>query len=360
MSSVLRRYLSLELLQYWLVITLVLWLILVAARFSLYLGQAASGQLPAAVVLWLLGLKSVAFFVFLLPLTLFLALLWLLGRLNRDYESLALAASGVGSSQLYRAITLPVVVATLLVAILSWYLVPRTAQQGYQLRTQVEQTVDIHALAPGRFHELRSGRWLLFAQRAGREAGTLEAVFVHVHHPERPQVLVAESARVEQFGAGGDQYLVLRNGQRYDGVPGQADYRVLNYEEYAVRIRTASAEPDKKWDAVATSLLWGDPDLQARAELQMRLSRPVTVLVLALIAVPLARFRPAMNRFYPLWMGVLVFTLYFNLLGTGQLWIEQGRIPGWLGLWWVHGLLLGLLAGWTGLRRWWSLRRVAA
>ena len=65
MSSVLRRYLSLELLQYWLVITLVLWLILVAARFSLYLGQAASGQFPAAVVLWLLGLKSVAFLVFL-------------------------------------------------------------------------------------------------------------------------------------------------------------------------------------------------------------------------------------------------------------------------------------------------------
>jgi lipopolysaccharide export system permease protein len=92
----------------------------------------------------------------------------------------------------------------------------------------------------------------------------------------------------------------------------------------------------------------------------MRLSRPVTVLVLALIAVPLTRFRPAMNRFYPLWMGVLVFTLYFNLLGTGQLWIEQGRIPGWLGLWWVHGLLLGLMAGWAGLRRWWSSRQVAA
>ncbi|MGB5727600.1 MAG: LPS export ABC transporter permease LptF [Thiogranum sp.] len=360
MSSVLRRYLSLELLQYWLVITLVLWLILVAARFSLYLEQAASGQLPAAVVLWLLGLKSVAFLVFLLPLTLFLALLWLFGRLNRDYESLALAASGVGLSQLYRAIALPVVVVTLLVAVLSWYLVPRTAQQGYQLRSQAEQNMDIGALAPGRFHELRSGQWLVFARRAGREAGTLEAVFVHVRHPQRPQVLVAESARVEQLGAAGDKYLVLRNGHRYDGVPGQADYRVLNYKEYAVRIRTTSAEPGRKWDAVATRLLWAAPDLQARAEWQMRLSRPVTVLVLALIAVPLARFRPAMNRFYPLWMGVLVFTLYFNLLGTGQLWIEQGRMPAWLGLWWVHGLLLGLTAGWAGFRRWWSSRRVAA
>ena len=359
MSSVLRRYLSLELLQYWLVITLVLWLILVAARFSLYLGQAASGQLPAAMVLWLLGLKSVAFLVFLLPLTLFLALLWLFGRLNRDYESLALTASGVGPAQLYRAVTLPVVVVTLLVAILSWYLVPRTAQQGYQLRNQAEQRVDIDALVPGRFHELRSGRWLIFAQRAGAEAGTLEAVFVHLRQPRRSQVLVAATARVEQGAAAGDQYLVLGSGQRYEGVPGQADYRLLSFKEYAVRIRTASAGTGKKWDAVATRLLWGDPDLHAQAEWQMRLSRPVTVLVLALIAVPLTRFRPAMNRYYPLWMGVLVFTLYFNLLATGQLWIEQGRIPAWLGLWWVHGLLLGLMAGWAGFRHWRSYRRVA-
>jgi lipopolysaccharide export system permease protein len=355
MSSVLRRYLSLELAQYWLAITLLLWLILVAARFSLYLGQAASGQLPAAVVFWLLALKSVAFFVFLLPVTLFLALLWLFGRLNRDYESVALAASGVGTSQLYRALLLPVLVVTLLVAVLSWYLVPRTAHQGYQLRAQAEQHVDIEALVPGRFHLLRGGRWLVFAQRAGPETGTLEAVFVHVHHAERPQVLVAESASVEQPGAGTDQYLVLHNGYRYDGMPGQADYRVLNYQEYAVKIRGAPAEAEKKWDAVRTGALWNDPEPQAKAELQMRLSRPLTVLVLALIAVPLARFRPAASRFYPLWMGVLVFSVYFNLLAVGQLWIEQERIPGWLGLWWVHGLLLSPMAGWILIRRWRSL-----
>ena len=92
----------------------------------------------------------------------------------------------------------------------------------------------------------------------------------------------------------------------------------------------------------------------------MRLARPVTVLVLTLIAVPLARFRPATNRFLPLWMGVLVFTLYFNLLATGQLWLEQGHLPDWLGLWWVHGLMVGLIAGWAGLTRWWSHRQVAA
>lgn len=358
MSSVLRRYLSFELLQYWLVITLVLWLVLVAARFSLYLGQAAGGRLPADTVFLLLALKSVGFFVFLLPLTLFLALLWLLGRLNRDHEALALQASGVGVPQLYRALALPVLGAMLMVALLSWYLVPVTAQQGYQLRSQAEHNLDMEALAPGRFHSLHNGRWLVYAQRAGAAEGVLEDIFVHVSRTGPAQVLVAASAQVEPRN--GERFLVLRDGYRYDGVPGQADYRVLRYGEYALRMNPAPGKTPQKWDAVATPALWADPDPRASAEWQTRLSRPVTVLVLALIAVPLARFRPAMSHMYPLWMGVLLFTLYFNLLATGQLWIEQQRVPGWLGLWWVHAALLGVAAvvAGDGLRR--LVRRVSA
>jgi lipopolysaccharide export system permease protein len=350
MSSVLRRYLGRELLQYWLVFTLVLWLVLVAARFSLYLGQAAAGRLPADTVLWLLALKSVGFLVFLMPLALFLALLWLLGRLNRDYESLVLQASGVGTAQLYRAIALPVLLVTLLVALLSAWLVPDTAQQGYQLRARAEQALDIDALVPGRFHALRNGRWLMLALRAGPEPGLLEQVFIHIDHPGRPQVLVAQQARVEQTG-GADRYLVLSNGYRYDGVPGRADYHVLRYREYAVRLQAGPVQEAKKWDAVATGQLWNDAGPAAAAELHTRLSRPVTVVVLALLAVPLARFRPGLSRYYPLWLGILVFTLYFNLLNVGQLWIGQERIPAWLGLWWVHALPLGLLGAASGLWR---------
>jgi len=356
MSSVLRRYLGWELLQYWLVFTLVLWLVLVAARFSLYLGQAAAGQLPAAAVLWLLALKSVAFLVFLMPLALFLALLWLLGRLNRDYESLVLQASGAGAYHFYQWIALPVLLVTLLVALLSAWLVPRTAQQGYQLRARAEQALDIDALVPGRFHELRNGRWLLLALRAGPEPGVLEQVFIHTRHPERPQVLVAEQARVDPPG-GADRYLVLSNGYRYDGVPGRADYRVLRYREYAVRLQAAPVQAARKWDAVPSVELWNDADPVAAAELHMRLARPVTAVVLALLAIPLARFRPGLSRYYPLWLGVLVFAVYFNLLNIGQLWIGQGRIPAWLGLWWVHALPAAVLGAVTVSWRWRNSRR---
>lgn len=359
MSSVIRRYLSWELLQYWLVFTLVLWLVLVTARFSLYLGQAASGELPAGTVLYLLALKSVGFLVFLLPLTLFLALLWLFGRLNRDHEALAMGASGIGLPQLYRAVALPVLLAAVLVALLSLYLVPRTAQQGYRLRAASQQHLEADDLSAGRFHLLRNGQWLLYAQRRGARAGELDDVFVHVRRPDRPQVLVARHALLREVSGAAGRFLVLQDGYRYDGYPGQADYRVLRYAEYALRLRPPPVTTEQKWDAVKTADLWTDKGLAAFAELQARLSRPLSVLVLALLAVPLGRFRPATSRFYPLWLGVLVFALYFNLLATAQLWITQAVLPRWLGGWWVHLLfvvsLLLVLHPWRAWRR-----RVAA
>jgi lipopolysaccharide export system permease protein len=356
MPSVIRRYLSRELLQYWLVFTLVLWLVLVTARFSLYLGQAAEGELPAATVLALLGLKSVGFFVYLLPLTLFLALLWLLGRLNRDHETLALGASGVGLLQLYRAIAWPVLLVTLIVALLSFQLVPYSAQQGYRLRAEAQQSVDAGALTPGRFHTLRNGRWLIYAQRAGAAAGELDDVFIHVQQAPRPQVLVAKRALLSR-PADADRTLVLQDGYRYDGVPGQAGYRVLQYREYGLRLSPPPVETSLKWDAVGSAALLGDARPTARAELQVRWSRPLSVLVLALLAVPLARFRPATSRFYPLWLGVPVFMVYFNLLATAQLWLARERVPDWLGLWWVHLLFI---AAWVAqLRPWRRLRRRA-
>ncbi|VAW79782.1 Lipopolysaccharide export system permease protein LptF [hydrothermal vent metagenome] len=355
MSSVIRRYLGWELLQYWLSFTLVLWLVLITARFSLYLGQAASGELPATTVLTLLGLKSVGFFVLLLPLTLFLALLWLLGRLNRDHETLALGASGLGPLQLYRVLALPLLLALALVTLLSFYLVPRSAHSGYQLRADSQQVIETQALIPGRFHSLRNGRWLLYAQRGGQAEGELEDVFVHMQQAGRAQVLVAQRALVRGTLAAGNRYVILRDGYRYDGVPGQADYRVLQYTEYALRLQShqTEPEPEQKWDAVASADLWNRDSPEAQAEWQARLSRPLSMLILFLMAVPLARFRPATSRFYPLWLGVLVFTLYFNLLATAKLWLAQGRSPDWLGLWWVHTLfLIGWLVWLSPRPRW--------
>jgi len=79
----------------------------------------------------------------------------------------------------------------------------------------------------------------------------------------------------------------------------------------------------------------------ARAEIQWRLSVPITTLILALLAVPLSRSQPRQGRYGKLTIGLLIFIIYFNLLGAAKAWVEQGVLSGPLGLGWVHLAMLG-------------------
>jgi lipopolysaccharide export system permease protein len=89
-----------------------------------------------------------------------------------------------------------------------------------------------------------------------------------------------------------------------------------------------------------TTALIGSPDPADVAELQRRLSMPVMVLVLALIAVPLAALRPREGRYARVAIAILLYFIYSNLVSAAQVWIEKERIPPAIGTWWVHALFL--------------------
>jgi lipopolysaccharide export system permease protein len=92
-----------------------------------------------------------------------------------------------------------------------------------------------------------------------------------------------------------------------------------------------------------------------RSELQWRIALPVMCLVLALLAIPLSRLKPRQGRYDRIWIAVLIYFLYFNLISTGKAWIARGTMPAALGLWWVHvvvGLIVfGVLLGPSLLHR---------
>lgn len=336
MQRVITSALNREVLQHWLAILLVLWFVLLSARFSLYLAQAVTGQLPAETVLALAGLKSVGFAVFAMPLALFLALLLVLGRWNHELESVALAASGFGPGGYLRAVWPSLLLIALLVLVLSLFVVPETARQGYSLRAQASQSLDSALWRPGRFVSLRDGRLLLFADSISADGETLNRVFVQSSNQDDQSLVFAAHARRQLDAQTGARYIVLEQGRRYDGKPGTTNYRVLVFDRYGIRLDAGHASVPFKWDAVPSLSLLHDPRAAARAELQERLSRPVSVVVLLLCAIVLARFIPGKGRYSGLFAGLLVFLLYFNLLGMARSWVAEGALSPVPGLWWVH------------------------
>ncbi len=354
MPRLIAATLNRELLRNWAAIVFLLWFILLSARFSVYLAQAATGQLPADVVFTLSGLKSIGFAVFVLPVSLFIALLLVMGRWNQSLESVALAASGFSPSAWLRVLWPTLLLVTLLSLVLSLFVAPYTTSLGYSLRSQASQAVVSKLWQAGRFVSLRNGQLLLFADTASADGQTLEGVFVQTAKDNVQTLLSAARARRQTGTRSGAQFVVLESGYRYDGKPGRADYRVLHFERYAVRIDTGTAKTPFKWDAVSSRKLWHSDQPAASAELQQRLSWPLSVLVLVAVGIILGRYMPGKSRYGSLMVGLLVFVLYFNLLGLARGWMVKGSLSPAVGLWWVHAVpvLLALLID-RLQARWW-------
>jgi lipopolysaccharide export system permease protein len=339
MLRVIDRYLLKEVALHWLAVTLVLWVIVLSNKLAGFLGEAAAGKLPGAVIFTLLGLKSIDYLVVLLPLTLYLGVLLALGRLYKDSEMAAFGACGVGPAQIYRPLLGLAVVVALGIATLSLYVAPRTAALGYEVRARAENTSDLSAVSAGRFQESGSGNMVFYAERVSPDHESLERVFVRSEQNGVPTLLTAQRAHTVRDAKTGDRFLVLEDGYRYQGHPGDAAYRVLKFNRHGVRLESIEVlNPRMKNNALPTEQLWDSAEPRDVAELQWRLSLPLAAVCLVLLALPLSRTTPRQGRFGRLFGAVLIFIVYYNLLGTSQVWVEKGVLGALPGLWWVHAL----------------------
>src|SRR5579862_6626583 len=118
------RYLAIETALTMAGVTGVLMLILLSNRFAVLLGDAAAGRLPRDTVFALLGLASVNYFIVVVPVSLFIAVMLALGRLYRDSEMTTLMACGVGPVHVYRPLLAIAFLIALGMAVLSLMVAP--------------------------------------------------------------------------------------------------------------------------------------------------------------------------------------------------------------------------------------------
>ena len=94
------RYLTKEVFQTLIAVTLVLLLIFLSNQLVRYLSYAASGKIPANILLQLMGLEIPYLLAVLLPLGLYLGILLTYGRLYADNELRVMQAYGLSAQKL--------------------------------------------------------------------------------------------------------------------------------------------------------------------------------------------------------------------------------------------------------------------
>ncbi|MFL0810691.1 MAG: LPS export ABC transporter permease LptF [Agarilytica sp.] len=338
------RYLARETLTSMLAVSVVLLMIIFSARFVTYLAEAATGKLDAGVLLILMAYKSLGFLELILPLSLFIGILLSYGRLYLDSEMTVLTACGVSDRKLLSYTMITTCFVALIVALLSLYLAPRGIQASEQLLAEQRNRTDFETLKPARFNELDSGRGISYAESVSKDKQRLNKVFIaelpEDLEDEAPSILVAQSGETVIDTEFGQKFLLLKNGRRYKGRPGDADYEVVEFEEFYQFL----PEPDydiakrKATDGMSTMALYQDGSPLAKATLQWRLSLPILVLVVGMLAFPLSRTKARQGRYNKLFPAILIYMLYLVCLNAARGAMDKGNAPIDGLIWWVHAV----------------------
>lgn len=338
-----QRALLREFSQTALAVFVALFSILLSIQLIRLLSEAAGGKLASEAVVALLGFGALNYLPVLLSLTLFIAVLMTLSRWYRDSEMVVWFASGVPLTAWVRPVlrfALPIVIG---IAALSLFLSPWALSKSASYRERMDNRDDVAKVSPGSFNESAGADRVFFVEAVSGDSTKVRNIFVSSMQQGRLGVMAASEGHTETK-PNGDHFLVMDHGRRYEGMPGQADYRVMEFSSYAVRVETKETRgTDSNPSNQPLHKLLRNRTPENLGELVWRIGLPLSALNLVLLAIPLSFVNPRAGRTSNLIFAILAYMIYGNLVSVSQAWVRQGRMAFEVGVWAVHGVMLAIL-----------------
>ena len=357
------RYLTRDILLHALAVSLVLFLVVFAGRFIRYLAEAAVGSLTGDVLLPIMLFKLPGFFEMILPLGLFIGILLSLGRLYAESEMVVLKACGIGPGRLSVYVMVPAVIVMLSVATLSLHIAPEGSARAQVLLDNPRSAEGLHLLNEGRFRKQRRGDYVTYTERIDDD-GLMHNIFVFERQSsvsgEVFTATFAESGEIVFEEDSGRRYLELRGGSRYQGEPGVLALDEITFSLYGELIPESqnSLRRIGKVDAIATEVLWDSEDPRLQGALWWRISLPLMVPAIAIIALALSRTDARRGRYAKIGPAMVILLLYFLGLTQGRGAIEDAEGPAlMIGIHVGFALLAVVLLQWERISKRWKGRR---
>lgn len=354
-----QRYIGREILLATLAITLVLLLIGISNQFVVYLADAAKGELSPSLVFKVVAMHLPSLLGLLLPLALFFGIMLALSRLYAESEMTALLACGLPYKRLLQTVFWPALLVTGIALVLNLWLAPHYLYQVTKTLAEAENDLMTRAIVPGRFQASDDGKYVLYIDHI--DSGEKKAYDVFIAEQEQSVddefhlgVIASESGYQWQDPNTRDEYIVLEDGNRYQGRPGEKEYQLMTFKEYGLRILQRQAKFKVRESAMPSKDLINTNVRDEQAELQWRLTIALSSIVLAMLALIIAKVKPRQGKYAKALPAIITAIVYINVLIFARGLYEDTSIPFWIGLFWVPAS--GAIA--AGLGIWWQANKL--
>lgn len=317
--------------------------IVVISQLIRLLGEAVSGRLAVDGVFALLGFSAMNYLPVLLSISLFISILLTLSRCYRDSEMVVWFGAGAGLTRWIRPVMTYASPVVGVIALLSLVLSPWALRKADEFRNKLESRDDVAAAVPGTFRESSQASRVYFIENLNLGTNRVSNVFVQSEQNGKLGTMVAREG-VQETMPNGDRFLVLLNGTRYEGMPGNRDYNIVEFERYSLRIDSAPAKESRPYARTMSTLdLLRNRTMWNLAELEWRFGLPVSAAILALLAIPLSYVNPRAGRSLNVVLAIVLYMLYSNMISVTNVWVGMGKLSPGIGLWGIHAVMLAVV-----------------
>ncbi len=335
--------------------------IVVFTQLIRMLGESVSGLLAVDGVLAMMGFSALNYLPVLLSISLFLSVVLTRTRCSRDSEMVVWFSSGIGLTRWIRPVLGYAIPVSLVIALLSTVLSPWALSKADEFKRRLDSRDDVTAATPGAFRESKQADRVYFLEDVDVEKKRVGNIFVQSEQNGKEGTMVSKEG-YQETAPNGDRFLVMLNGTRYEGVPGQADFKIVEFQRYAMRIEPVELRQEVASPKSYTTLfLLQNPTPWNVAELEWRVGLPLSALILSLLAIPLSYVNPRAGRSLNLIMAVVIYMFYNNMISVTNTWVSRGSISPAAGLWGIHSLMFAVMlvlfyhrssaSAWRSLRR---------
>ncbi|MBC09098.1 MAG: LPS export ABC transporter permease LptF [Gammaproteobacteria bacterium] len=343
---ILYRYFLKEITLTALAVSGILTVIAMSWRFRGYLEDAASGSLNSEILFILIIWRLPSFLEIVVPVSFFLSVILVLGRLSAENEMIAMKSFGLSPGNIGLMILSLALFFSVISGLLAGFIKPLGERQVDQLLIAQANQTDFDELIPGRFQSFRFGERVIYARKVSNQ-NQLEDIFINAFHeeskvtaPRHFSTILARTGYFD-FSATNELMLVLQDGTRFYGRPGMADYEVISFQEYGQPIRTGSRlSSNNSFSSMTNSQLFNSMDPEAIAELHWRLAMILLIPILGFIAIPFSEVSAREGRYGKVVPAMIICFLYIFSLAAGKSAIAREEIPSFIGLWWAHAIFI--------------------
>ena len=347
-NTIISKYLLKSLVVFFIAIFFIIGLIVFGNQFVLTVQESVEHGIPLRELMPIVLFNMLRDLPIILSLSFFLSIIITISQFYKSSEAVVMNSVGLGDKSFIHAIQPFIVVLFLIVFFLTIFAVPWAKQQKSIAEEKTVNASEFSFITEGKFESFKNGEIIFYASESSLadNAGEqyMEEIFIYVSNKDKPIVVLASEATKYTDSKNESIYLRLKDGMRYEGLPGDVNINIMNFDYYDLEIVSGEVKKSLSNFSEIEEKMSIDLILEggvlANAEIQWRLSQPISILILSIFAVLLGKNSPRSGKGVNLLFGIVIFMLYNNSLLVAKNSIENGQLNPLVGLWSIHLLLL--------------------